>query len=319
MLLSRVSWRRLLRCWPVHVAVCWGLVLLTFVPGVGYEPPGTGSQSWIALPLGMSFQPTELAKLSFVLSFAAHLEHVGHEVNRPKALLPLLAHLLAPPVLVHFQGDDGTAFIFLAIGVIMLVAAGLNRWTVAGCTAAALAAAPFAWRHLLSVYQRQRILGLFDPAPYADTIMYQQLCGRAAIRSGGLFGRGLFQPQHTAVPRPENDFIFSYFAESWGFVGCLLLLGLLFGLMLRFLRVASAAPGAGFFICIGGFAMLLVQTVVNVGMNLMLAPVVGITLPFVSAGGTSVAVLYLAVGLVVGVARQAQKAGQPGIQTSNEP
>lgn len=303
LVLSFVDYRRLAEWRLVHV-VAWGLVLLTFIPGVGYEPPGTGSRSWIAMPLGMSLQPTEIAKISFTLTFALHLAKVRGAVNRPRNLVGVLAHMLLPVLVVHLQGDDGTALIFLAIGVIMLVAAGLNRWVVSGCAAAVAAALPFVWQRVMSLHQRERFLGLLNPEAYADTIMYQQLQGRQAVQNGGLLGTGLFGGTHHYVPRPENDFIFSYYAEATGFVGCVLLLGLLFGLMFKTLRRAARATDAtGAFICVGVFAALLVQTVVNVGMNLMLLPVMGITLPFFSAGGTSVLMLYLCSGLVLSVCR----------------
>lgn len=303
-LLSLVDYRKLARMWPLHMAVCWGLVLLTFIPGVGYEPAGTGSQSWIAMPFGMSIQPTELAKISFYLSFAWHLSTVHDTLSKPKTLVWVLLHLAVPVLVVHLQGDDGTALVFLAIGVVMLFTAGLNRWVVISCVTAVAAAVPLVWRYVMSGYQKERILGLFYPEQYVDTIMYQQLRGRQAIGAGQLLGRGLFQPGHVYVPRSENDFIFSYIAECCGFVGCLVVLGLLFGLMLKILKAAyTAGDRVGAYMCVGVFATLLFQTVVNVGMNLMLLPVMGVTLPFLSAGGTSVLMLYLSMGLVLSVKR----------------
>lgn len=311
--LSLIDYRKLAGMWPLHMAVCWGLVLLTFIPGVGYEPPGTGSQSWIAMPLGMSFQPTEIAKISFYLSFAWHLDKVHDTLSRPKTLVWVLLHLAVPVLVVHFQGDDGTALVFLAIGLVMLFMAGLNRWVVVACVTAAAAALPLVWRFVMSTYQKERILGLFYPEQYVDTIMYQQLRGRQAIGAGQLFGRGLFQPHHVYVPRSENDFIFSYFAESCGFVGCLLVLGLLFGVMLKMLNAAYKTRNRmGAYVCVGVFATLVFQTMVNVGMNLMLLPVMGLTLPFLSAGGTSVLMLYLSVGLVLSVRRFEEKCAVDG-------
>lgn len=308
LLLPLLDYRRLVKCWPLHMAVCWGLVLLTFIPGVGYEPLGTGSQSWIAMPLGMSFQPTEIAKISFYLTFALHLSAVHGTISQPKSLFPVLAHLAVPVLLVHFQGDDGTAIVFLAIGTIMLFMAGLNRWVVIAATAVGLGSLPLLWNFVMSSYQKERILGLFFPDQYIHTTMHQQLRGRQAIGSGQFFGRGLFQPGHTYVPRSENDFIFSYFAECCGFIGCLLLLGLLVALMLKILHTAAHSKDrCGAYLCVGVFATILFQTVVNVGMNLMLLPVMGITLPFISAGGTSVLMLYLSAGLVMSVARHHAK------------
>ncbi len=310
-LLSLTDYRLLVRYWPVHAAICWGLVLLTFIPGIGYEPAGTGSQSWIAMPFGMSFQPTEIAKISFCITYAAHLARVRDTLNKPRTLLPVLAHLALPVLLIHLQGDDGTAISFLAMGGIMLIMAGLNRWVVASCAAVAAVAAPFVWRYVVTPHQKERIFGLLLPEEYADTIMYQQLQGRSAVSAGGLFGRGLFAT-HQDVPRAENDFIFSFFAECYGFVGCVLLLALFFGLMVAVLQKARKAPDrVGAYICIGIFATLFFQCIVNIGMNLLLLPVMGLTLPFLSAGGTSVLMLYLSIGLVLSVGRQAKMGAGP--------
>ncbi len=306
-LLSLVDYHVFLRFWPLVLVVCWGLVLLTFIPSIGYEPPGTGSRSWIPLPMGMSFQPTEIAKIGFAITFSGHLAKVGKNLHKLRVLLPVLGHLLLPVLLVHLQGDDGTATVFFAMGVVMLILAGINRWAVLGCAIVAGVAAPFVWSYVLGDYQRERVLGLIDPAPYADTIMYQQLQARQAIGSGGVLGRGLFTPHHY-VPRAENDFFFSYYAESFGFIGCLVLLALLGVLLYKTLQTARRAPdGAGAFLCGGIFGALFFQMLVNVGMNLMLVPVMGITLPFLSAGGTSVLMLYLSVGLVLSVGRQASR------------
>lgn len=316
-LVSLVDYHLLLRFWPVVLAVCWGLVLLTFIPGVGYSPGDTGSQSWIALPFGLSFQPTEIAKIGLAIAFAGHLAKVGKRLHRPLVLLGVLGHLLGPVLLVHLQGDDGTALVFFAMGVFMLIFAGINRWAVLGCGIAAAIATPLIWTYVLGDYQRQRFLGLFDPAPYANTTMYQQIQARQAIGAGGLFGKGLFA-EHHYVPRTENDFFFSYYAESFGFIGCLVLMALLFILLYKTLLAARGAPdGAGAYICVGVFGALCFQTVVNIGMNLSLVPVMGITLPFLSAGGTSVLMLYLSAGLVLGVCRRSRQSPAARLRLSS--
>lgn len=306
--MSAVDYQYLLRYWPVHAAFCWFLVLLTFVPGIGYSPGETGSQSWISLPFGMSFQPTEIAKVSFFITMALHLDTVHDKLNRISTLGPVLLHMLGPALLVHLQGDDGTALVFLAVGVLMLLMAGLSRWVVAGIVAAVAAAVPLAWQFLLGEYQKQRILGLFNPQAYADTIMYQQIRGAAAIRRGGLTGQGFFSPNHTYIPEAENDFIFSYFAEACGFLGVLLLLALLFGILFCVLRVAALARSrAGAYLCVGVFGALLFQVAVNVAMNLGIFPVMGLTLPYLSAGGTSLLMSFLSIGIVLNVDHERKK------------
>ena len=213
LLLSRVDYRMLANVWPLHVIFTWGLVLSTLLKNktigpitFGWAPNGTENYSWIRLG-GLSIQPTELAKLSFILTFAMHLDNVRERINHPLELCKLLLHLLVPAVIIHIQGDDGTVLIFLAIGATMLFSAGLSlKYVFGALTAAACGvAAMLVSGKGLSGYQIQRVLALFDPTmPERDPalyneIMYQQDAGRVSIGSGQIFGRGLFQPDHSAI------------------------------------------------------------------------------------------------------------------------
>ena len=317
-IMSTVDYRTLARAWPLHAAVAWGLVLPTlflhnFRAGfltIGYDAGGTSNYSWYRVG-GMTFQPAELAKISFILTLALHLSQLRGQVNRPKNLLPLLLHILLPPFLIHLQGDDGTALVFLGIGLIMLYAGGLSHWLVGGallgCVAgggALLVLKP----DLLKGYQFQRIMAILTPEdPALADITYQQNKGSMAIGTGGLTGQGLFSGDHIFVPNAWNDFIFAYLANVMGFVGAALALLLLFWLCLRTLRTAMQSTDAlGRLICVGIFAALFVQCVINLGMNLQVLPVIGVTLPFFSAGGSSVVMMYLCVGLVLSVGMHAR-------------
>ncbi|MEG0804499.1 MAG: FtsW/RodA/SpoVE family cell cycle protein, partial [Pygmaiobacter sp.] len=124
-LLSTFDYHSMAQIWPFHAILTWGMVLATFV--IGYAPNGTTNKAWIRLPLDLSIQPTELAKISFILTFALHLDNAHDHLDEPATLAGLLAHLGLPLILIHFQGDDGTALIFLLVGLTMLFAAGLNR------------------------------------------------------------------------------------------------------------------------------------------------------------------------------------------------
>ena len=152
-------------------------------------------------------------------------------------------------------------------------------------------------------YQYQRIMALFhmdDPA-YAD-ITLQQNKGLISIGAGRIFGRGLFNEYHNYVPKAENDFIFSYIAESIGFVGCVLVLGALFAIAIKTLTTGLRSQDKlGTYICTGVFAAMAWQVIINLGMNLAVLPVIGVTLPFFSGGGTSALMMYLCVGLVLSV------------------
>ena len=156
---------------------------------------------------------------------------------------------------------------------------------------------------ILKGYQFKRILAVLTPDdPALADITYQQNKGAMAIGTGGLTGQGLLSGEHIFVPNAWNDFIFAYLANVLGFLGAAAVLLLLFALCLRTLRTGLQCPDAlGCNICVGIFAALFLQCVINIGMNLQVLPVIGVTLPFYSAGGSSVLMLYICVGLVLSV------------------
>ena len=146
---STADYHALARAWPLHAVVAWGLVLPTLflhnvntgLVTIGYDAGGTSNYSWYRVG-GMTFQPAELAKISFILTLALHLSNVRGQVNKPKNLLLLLLHIGLPAAAIHVQGDDGTALVFLGIGLVMLFAGGLSHWLVAGGLAAGGARRP---------------------------------------------------------------------------------------------------------------------------------------------------------------------------------
>ena len=321
-LLSNIDYRSLVKVWPVHVALTWGMVLPTLVLRnvsigpltIGYNAGDTDNYSWYKLG-GFTFQPTELAKISFILTFAMHLNNVRSRLNEPKELGKLLLHLFVPIGIIHIQGDDGTAIIYGIIGCCMLFAAGLSWKYIIGAFAALAAAAAAAFAFFSDKigkgYQWYRILAVIDPnnetgwAPSETiwkNIIYQQQRGEIAIGSGGIFGNGFFDGRYYSVPNAHNDFIFSWIGNAAGFVGCCVVLGVLLAIIIKtFATGACSEDMLGSFICAGIGGAFMAQIFVNVGMNLRLLPVIGVTLPFYSAGGSSVLMLYICVGLVLSV------------------
>ena len=321
-LLSNIDYRSLVKVWPVHVALTWGMVLPTLVLRnvsigpltIGYNAGDTDNYSWYKLG-GFTLQPTELAKISFILTFAMHLNNVRSRINEPKELAKLLLHLLVPIAIIHVQGDDGTAIIYGIIGCCMLFAAGLSWKYIIGAFAALAAAAAAAFAFFSDKigkgYQWYRILAVIDPnnetgwAPSETiwkNIVYQQQRGEIAIGSGGIFGNGFFGGRYYSVPNAHNDFIFSWIGNAAGFVGCCVVLGVLLAIIIKtFATGACSEDMLGSFICAGIGGAFMAQIFVNVGMNLRLLPVIGVTLPFYSAGGSSVLMLYICVGLVLSV------------------
>ena len=321
-LLSNIDYRSLVKVWPVHVAVTWGMVLPTlFIRNVtvgpltiGYNAGDTDNYSWYKLG-GFTLQPTELAKISFILTFAMHLNNVCGKINEPKELGKLLLHMLVPILIIHIQGDDGTAIIYGIIACCMMFSAGLSWKYIIGAISAAAAAVAVAFGFFSDKigkgYQWYRILAVIDPenktgwAPSETVwknIIYQQQRGEIALGSGGIFGNGIFGGSYYSVPNAHNDFVLSWIGNATGFVGCCVVLGILFALVCKtFATGARSEDMLGSFICAGIGGALMAQIAVNVGMNLRVLPVIGVTLPFYSAGGSSVLMLYICVGLVLSV------------------
>lgn len=300
LVISNIDYHTLFKLWKLHLPLCIILIIMTFL--VGITVGDADDRAWLELPFGMSLQPAELLKISFTLTFAGHLSLVGSEINNWRNISLLSLHAGSMVLLVHFQGDDGTALVFGIMFVCMMLVAGLRLRYFALAGAVTLGAAPLIWLYVMNDQQRMRIMALYTNKIDATDILFQQNHAVMAIGAGETVGIGLFGGGHHYVPVMRSDFIFSFIGEATGFLGCILVLGVLFAICGKILWVSHrAADDMGRYICIGVFAMIAVQTVVNLGMNLMVLPVIGVTLPFLSAGGTSVAGLYIGIGLVVSV------------------
>lgn len=322
--LSMIDYRSLAKIWPVHVVLTWGTVLPTLVlhdfPSatapfvIGYSA-GNGSENYSWYKLGsFTIQPTEFAKISFILTFAMHLDNVRSRMNEPKELAKLLLHMLVPMLVIHIQGDDGTALIFGIIACSMLFTAGLSWKYIAaavGAVAAGVGALLLFAGDKLNGYQWYRIIAIFDPenatgwAPSTavyEQYTYQQSRGETAIGAGGILGRGFFTDDTVFIPYAHNDFIFSWIGNAAGFVGCSIVVAVLFALVFRTFSTGLRSNDLlGTYICAGVGGAMFAQIVVNLGMNLRVLPVIGITLPFYSAGMSSTIMMYISVGLVLSV------------------
>ena len=307
-LLSIIDYKELCEWHKVHMAFCIGLMILTAF--IGYGPEGTTNKAWIELPGGMSLQPSELLKISMIVTLAHYLEKYKDNINEVNTLIKLVVIAIIPFAFVAIQRDGGTMIVYACIIASMFFAAGISWKLIAVAGGAAVIGLPLMWfTGIIEDYQKNRILAIFDPTnPEFKSIMVQQNAGMVSIGSGQLFGKGFMTDAHNNVPLPQNDFIFSFIAESVGFVGILLVLGVILGMCFRILVIGNrSADMSGGLICVGVFAMLIFQTIINIGMNLSVLPVIGITLPLFSAGGTSVLATYCAVGVVLSVARHNKK------------
>ena len=311
LLLTVLDVRRLLeRLWWLLPFLNVGLLLLLIPLG---NDDGTGNKNWIALPGGLfNIQPAEVVKLSFLLLLAWQLARLGEKgLNRPKAILLLLGHVLALCGLLYgVSGDIGMAAVYLAMYLGMLWAAGVHPLWLAGVWAVGAAGAAALWPRLPE-YVRLRFLVVFDHDLDPLGKGFQQARSLLAIGSGQGLGQGYLQGTQTqslspsALPARHTDFIFSVAGEELGLAGCLVILALLGAIVLRCLWLARRSQDPVFAsVAAGVAAMFGAQTLLNVGMCLYVAPVVGVTLPFFSYGGSSLITNFGAVGLVLSMKKE---------------
>lgn len=301
--ISTIDYKNIAKFWPLITGGSLVLVGLTFF--VGFAPEGTDDKAWLLLPGGLSLQPAELLKIAFVITFGLHISHVKEKINKPLHLLLLCIHGAVPVILIHFQGDDGTAMVFAVMFICMLFAGGLKLryFIIAGVLL--LISLPLIWFFVMNADQQARIISLLNPEDDLLGDGWQQWRGRVALASGGWFGKGLFNGPHVqseTVPEGYNDFIIASIGEELGLVGVLLVIVLLAAICIRILQIGHMARDTlGAIMCTGIFAMLAAQIIINLGMCFSVLPVVGVTLPFFSAGGTSLACLFLGIGLALSV------------------
>lgn len=303
--ISCIDYRFYGKVWWIFAGVALSLTILVFF--IGIQIAGTDDVGWIKIG-SITFQPSELTKICFIITFAKHISVlVKYDKLRSFfGVMTLVFHAAIPILLIHMQGDDGTALVFGFMFLIMTFAAGVQLRYFISFLLVICVSAPLFYTKIMNDDQRNRLLVLFNLDDNSlTTYGWQQYQGKVSIASGGLFGEGYMNGPRVAkdiVPYQENDFIFTVAGEEFGFIGCTILLLILLFIVIKTTRDAHLADDTfGKMICYGFFSIIATQTVINIGMVLGIFPVVGITLPFFSSGGTSVMCLYFGVGLVQSV------------------
>ena len=298
LVISRIDYEIICRLWPFLSGISLFLVLLTFTP-LGLKV--ADDQAWLYIPVIGTFQPSELLKITFIISFANHLSKVQHKMNELRTALLLCLHGAVPVLLIFKQGDDGTALVFICIFASMLFIAGLRPlYFLIGATAGA-AAVPVAW-NMMDELKKARFLCLIFVEKYADNVGWQQNLALIAIGSGKLWGVGYLKGGNQYLYARNTDFIFTVAAGEFGFMGGLALFAILILILLALYRsILAARDLQGMLLCGGLMALIGFQSLINLGMNLRLSPVIGITLPFFSRGGSSLTTLFLGVGVALSV------------------
>ncbi len=268
----------------------------------------TGNKSWLELPfLPLNVQPAEICKIFFIIILAKTMSISQNKLSSPITIGKMAAlTLLLFVLIVYVSADTGVALIYLFIFLVMAYVGGVHALWFLGGLGAAVVATPILWP-MLRDDQKNRILMLFDPSidPEGLGVRWDTNRSLQAIQNGGITGQGLYNGtmiKSHSIAAQHTDFIFSAIAEEMGMLACIFVMLLLTAIVVRCIYVGIKSRNyMNRIICIGIAAMLLFQIIINVGMCLGVLPVIGLTLPFVSYGGSSVITMFLAMGIVSGI------------------
>ncbi|MBR4767247.1 MAG: FtsW/RodA/SpoVE family cell cycle protein, partial [Clostridia bacterium] len=313
-IISLFDYEVIMRLTPFIMAVCLLFMVSLFKFG---QSPSNRSDAicWLYFHVGnynISFQPSELLKIGFIISFTTHIDAVRENINSFRNILLLGIHGIIPIGLVILTGDLGSALVFVVIFIGMMFLSGVQvRYFLAGIVAVTVAA-PILWIKFFSSFQKNRLLAVYYPSALTqetyDAVIYQQARGLRAIGSGMLTGQGYLKgalTQSGYVPVNESDMIITVVGEELGFIGCLAVLGILAFIVFRLAKDGKKSANiSGYLLCSGTALMVAAQSIINIGMCLSLLPCIGITLPFISSGGTSNMCIYFGIGVAMSVYRR---------------
>ncbi|MBL71513.1 MAG: rod shape-determining protein RodA [Rhodobiaceae bacterium] len=288
--------------YPIYGGV---FLLLIAVELVGNS--GMGAQRWLNLGF-VTLQPSEFMRFALIMALARYY-HTLHrdDVSQPLGLVVPMAMIGLPALLVFAQPDLGTALMLAASGIGLVFLAGVSmRYFLAGI-AIAIAAVPVVWNYLFE-YQKERVLVFLDPERDPLGAGYHIIQSKIGIGSGGLFGKGIAQgtqSQLNFLPERHTDFVFAIYAEELGFIGSIILIFLFAVMIFLMFNIAAQMRHRFSQLTIAGFAFALsIYVTVNLAMVMGLAPVVGVPLPFISYGGTSLLTFMAGLGVILSMERQ---------------
>ena len=268
-----------------------------------------GNRAWLDLPLlPVNIQPAEICKITFVIALAKTMNNHRSKISSVKSVAPIVMQtVVMMGLIVVISRDAGSAIVFLFIFLVVAYVGGVRSWWFVAALAVAVAVFPILWEHFIQPHQKERIMMFIDETidPDGTGVRWDTNRSVAMLSGGGISGQGLFHGamvQNHAIAAQHTDFIFSAIGEELGILGCLFTLLLLLAIVIRCVWVGLKTPNyMNRLICIGIAAMLIFQIVSNVGMCIGIMPVIGLTLPFVSYGGSSIVTVYLAMGIVSGI------------------
>lgn len=301
---------RFIRRTPVvMVLYSVSIVLLALLLLVAH--PVLGAKAWFSFG-PISFQPADLAKLALLALLAKYLSRRHVEIGNFKHILVSGGYALTMVLLILVEPDMGNAIIFSAIWLGMMLISGISKKHLALLAAGAILVASLLWFEGLKPYQRARIVSFINPVSDIRGAGYNAYQAKIAVGSGELFGKGIgygTQSKLRFLPEYQTDFIFAAFAEEWGFVGVVILLSLYALLFARLAQIArAAATNFDAFFTLGVLILFAAHLTIHIGISLGLLPVTGTTIPFMSSGGSHLALEFVALGIVTSLARHSRGA-----------
>lgn len=301
-----VDWRLILTYRWV-IGGLYFFVILILVVTYLTAPVIRNTRSWLELG-PFNFQPVELAKIVLVLLYANYFSRRHLSIARTKHIITSFLFFIIPAGLTALQPDLGSATILFGIWFSFLVLSGLPWRKVAIALLVFIAIGAVMWFSFLQDYQRERIIGVFYPERDSLGINYSVIQSKIAIGSGGFWGKGYGQGTQTQLgflTEPANDFILAAIVEEWGLFGGIFIIGFFIALVFQILKIGyNAERNFEKFICLGGAVIFSLQFVLNAGSTVGLMPVVGVTFPFLSYGGSSMAANFFILSLINAIRRK---------------
>ncbi len=289
--------------------VTTGLLVAVLFIGKGDE--NLGSRSWIDLGF-ITFQPSELAKISYILVAAVFLERIYDDQKSRKAnIFKFLMYSAIPMGLIVAQKDFGTALVFVFAFFVLVFICGIAYKYLIALLTVFLLSTPFLWFFVLNDKRRDRIKVFLNPELDPLGAGFNVIRSKLAVGSGQIYGKGLYkgiQTQNGSVPVSESDFIFSVVGEELGFIGAVIIILLICFILLRCIYIARHARDSyGSFVVIGIASVWAFHAMENIGMSVGVFPVTGIPLPFVSSGGSYMLTNFIAVGIILSISMRRKK------------
>ncbi len=303
-LILKINWRPLTNYWGVIIGFYFFVILLLIITYF-LAPPVRGTRSWLQIG-NFTFQPSELAKLSLILLFAKFFSRKHISIAQISNLFSSFIYFAIPAALIAIQPDFGTVLVLFFIWLGFLLVSGIKWRHLAIALIIFLIFGFFLWQNILKDYQKERILGFLFPERDPLGINYSAIQAKIAIGSAGFFGKGFKQGTQTQLgflPEAQTDFILASFIEEWGILLGLLLIIAFFIMVSRIIKIGlEAESNFNRLFCLGTAILFLIQFIFNAGSNLAIMPVIGVTFPFLSYGGSSLLTNFILIAIIENIA-----------------